>query len=97
MNGEKGVPPSTPVQIERYFDQPPGAISFYCDFTQVVSTGAEVVLQLYETIPAAPDREGKITKVVSRLRATVTFSIPHAQNFGKVLVERTMEGRHESH
>lgn len=89
MNGGKEVPPGA--QVERYFEQSPTAISFYCDLTQVVSTGNEVMLQLYETIPAPPDREGKITKVVSRLKATVTFSLPHAHNFGKVLVERTSE------
>ena len=89
MNGGKDVPPGA--QIERYFEQSPTAISFYCDLTQVVSTDNEVILQLYETIPASPDREGKITKVVSRLKATVTFSPSHARNFGKVLVERTAE------
>lgn len=89
MNGGKDVPPGA--QIERYFEQSPTAISFYCDLAQVMTTGHEVVLQLYETIPASPDREGKITKVVSRLKATVTFSIPHALNFGKVLIERTSE------
>jgi hypothetical protein len=88
MNGEKkDIPPGT--QVERYFEQSPTAISFYCDMTQVVSTGNEVVLQFYETIPAPPDREGKITKVISRLKATVTFSVPHAHNFAKILVERT--------
>jgi len=88
MNAEKkDNPPGT--QVERYFEQSPTAISFYCDMTQVVSTGNEVVVQLYETIPSPPDREGKITKVISRLKVTVTFSVPHAHNFGKILVERT--------
>jgi hypothetical protein len=100
MNGEKkDIPPGTPTltQVERIFEQSSSAISFYCDMTQVVSTGNEVVLQLYETIPAPPDREGKITKVISRLKATVTFSLPHALNFGKVIVERTSGEKHESH
>jgi hypothetical protein len=91
MNGEKAVPPE--IVIERYFEQSPAAISFYCDFAQVLGTGNEVVLQFYETIPGTPDREGKITKVLSRLRATITFSLPHAQVFGKVLVARTEEGK----
>jgi len=91
MNGEKAVPPAT--QIERYFEQSPAAISFYCDFAQVLGTGNEVVMQFYETIPGTPDREGKITKILSRLKATITFSPLHAQNFGKVLVARTEEGK----
>jgi hypothetical protein len=95
MNGEKGSPPET--QIERYFEQPPDAISFYCDFAQVIATGAEIVLQFYETIPGAPGRDGTINKAVSRLKATITFSIPHARNFGKILVERMQEKKIESH
>jgi hypothetical protein len=96
MNGEKkDIPPGT--QVERYFEQAPTAISFYCDMTQVVSTGSEVVVQLYETIPGPPDREGKITKVITRLKATVTFSPMHALNFGKIIVERTSGEKHESH
>jgi hypothetical protein len=93
MNGEKAILPPTQAQIERYFEQSPAAISFYCDFGQVIGTDNEVVLQFYETIPGTPDREGKITKVLSRLRATITFSIPHAQAFGKVLIARTEEGK----
>jgi len=83
--------------IERYFEQSPNAISFYCDFGQVISTGQEVVMQLYETIPGPPSRDGKITKVLTRLRATVTFSRLHARNIGKLLVERTKETENEIH
>ncbi|MFZ5451316.1 MAG: hypothetical protein ACOZF2_05520 [Thermodesulfobacteriota bacterium] len=94
MNGGKGMPPE--LQIERYFEQSPNAVSFYCDFAQVIATGNEVVMQLYETIPMVPDRDGKITKAASRLRVTVTFSVPHAQNVGKVLVERTKVIKNEN-
>lgn len=89
MVAEEKVP--TALEIERYFEQSPDAISFYCDLGQVISTGHEVVIQLYETIPSPPDRKGNITKVVTRLRATVTFSLAHAQKFGQLLVERTRE------
>ena len=94
MTGEKKVP--TGSEIERYFEQSPNAVSFYCDIGQVVATGNEIVMQLYETIPAPPGRDGKITKVVSRLRATVTLSLPHAHNIGKLLVERTKAVKNES-
>jgi hypothetical protein len=87
MNGEKGAPAE--LQIERSFKQSSDAISFYCDYAQVMATENEVVMQLYETIPGLPDSDGKLTKAVSRLRATVTLSISHAKNVGKVLVERT--------
>lgn len=87
MNGGKFPLPG--LEVKRFFEQSPDAISFYCDFAQVVSTRNEVVMQLYETIPGVPDREGKITKAVSRLMATVTLSVSHAQTLGKGLVERT--------
>jgi len=89
MDVEEKVPAA--LIIDRYFEQSPNAVSFYCDFAQILTTGHEVVMQLYETIPSPPDREGKITKVVSRLRATVTISLAHAQNFGQQLIERTKE------
>ena len=73
----------------RVFEQPPDAISFYCDIGQVLATGNEVVVQFYETIPGPPDPDGKITRVRSRLRATVTLSLPHATNIGKHLVKKT--------
>lgn len=94
MDIEKEVQPE--LVVERYFEQSPNAISFYCDFGQVLSTGHELVVQLYETIPAPPGRDGKITKVLTRLRATVTLSLPHARNIGKLLVERTKETKNES-
>lgn len=87
MNGEKGAPAG--LQIERSFKQSSDAISFYCDYAQVMATENEVVIQLYETIPGLPDSDGKLTKAVSRLRATVTLSVSHAKTFGKVLFERT--------
>ena len=89
MDVEEKVPAA--LIIERYFEQSPNAVSFYSDFAQILSTGHEVVMQLYETIPSPPGRDGKITKVVTRLRATVTLSLPHARNFGQLLIERTKE------
>lgn len=74
--------------IERIFEQPPDAISFYSDLGQVLETGHEVVMQFYEAIPGPPDMGGRITKVRTRLRATITVSHSHALNLGKLLVER---------
>jgi hypothetical protein len=87
----KEIPKAAPVMIERIFEQPPDAISFYCDLGQVFSTGNEVVVQFYEAIPGPPSPQGNITRVRTRLRATVTFSTPHAKNIGKTLIERTEE------
>jgi len=87
MNGEKKA--QAVEDVQRTFEQSRDAISFYCDYAQVFATGSEVVIQLYETIPGVPNRDGKITKAVSQLRTTVTLSVSHAQRFGKVLVERT--------
>jgi len=91
MAEEKEAPKGTPVQLVRFFEQPPDASSFYTDFGQVFNTGSEVVIQFYETIPGPPGPDGQIRNVRSRLRATVTLSIPHAHNIGKLLVEKTEE------
>ena len=77
-----------PREIQRIFEQPPDAISFYSDMGQVIATGNEVVLQFYETIPGTPDPEGHPKNVRSRLRATITISHAHAKRIGKLLLER---------
>jgi hypothetical protein len=94
MNSGKELPPK--LEIGRSFEQSPNAVSFYCDVGQVIATGNEIVIQFYETIPGVPSADGKITKVVSRLRATVTLSVAHAQNIGKLLVERTKGAKDEA-
>jgi hypothetical protein len=53
-----------------------GAISFFCDYTQVIVTEEFVILQHYETIPDLPGDDAKVRGVTSRLRATVTMSEP---------------------
>jgi hypothetical protein len=78
-------------EVGRTYEQPSDAISFYCDFAQVIYTGHEIVVQLYETIPGPPLPSGQISKVITRLRATVTLGSLHAQNLGKMLVERGAE------
>ncbi len=75
--------------LPRLFEQPPDAISFYSDMAQVSSTGQEVLLQFYETIPGPPGPDG-ITQVRSRLRATVIISLAHAAN-----LERSLRGQRE--
>lgn len=91
MAEEKEAPKITPVSISRLFEQPPDASSFYADFGQVFKTDNEVVIQFYETIPGPPGPDGQIRNVRSRLRVTVTLSVPHARNIGKLLVEKTEE------
>ena len=72
------------LKLPRLYEQPPDAISFYSDMTQVSNTGQEVLLQFYETIPGAPGPDG-ITQVRSRLRATVIISLHHAANLENLL------------
>jgi hypothetical protein len=91
MGEEKQAPQVTPVIVSRLFEQAPDAISFYSDFAQIFNTGNEVSIQYYETIPGPPGPDGQIKNARSRLRATITLSIPHARNIGKSLVERTQE------
>lgn len=80
-------------KAERIFEQPPDSISFYCDIGQVLGTPNEVVVQFYETIPGPPGPGGKIARVRSRLRATITFSMTHAANIGKLLIKKTKENK----
>ena len=76
------------IQIQRVYEQPPDAVSFYCDMTQILSTGNEIILQFYETIPGPPGPEGQITQVRTRLKATITIGLTHAQTIGKLLTEK---------
>jgi hypothetical protein len=80
------------MQINRVFEQPPDAISMYADVAQVIGTGNEVVLQFYETIPGTPGPGGQIQLVRTRLRATITLSIPHAINIGSLLMKQAEKG-----
>jgi len=91
MAEEKEAPKSTAATISRLFEQPPDAPSFYADFGQVFKTDNEIVIQFYDTLPGPPGPDGQIRNVRSRLRATVTVSIPHGRNIGKLLVEKTEE------
>jgi len=83
--------PEEHAQVQRIFEQPPDAISLYSDMAQVIRAPNEIVLQFYETVPGPPGPDGKITVVRTRLRATVTVSIPHAANIGDILRTRTQE------
>ena len=73
-------------KAKRHFEQPPDAISLYADLAQLLATEHEVYLQFYETIPKAPDAEGNVAEVTSRLRVTVALSPAHALTLGKSLL-----------
>lgn len=88
MTEEKKGTEKSPDQIKRFYEQLPDAISFYSDFAQIISTGHEILMQFYETIPGPPSIGGEIKQVKTRLRATITISFPHAQNIGKSLIEK---------
>lgn len=81
-------PKGSPTEVNRVFEQPADAISLYSDFAQIVGTGAEVMLQFYETIPGPPGPGGSVQIVRSRLRATITVSLPHAANIGRLLLQK---------
>jgi len=88
MSEEKQIPKEGVAEIPRLFEQPHDAISFYADYGQVMHTGNEIMIQFYETIPGPPDPGGNIKHVRSRLRATITVSLQHALNIGKLLVDK---------
>lgn len=77
-----------PTEIQRVYEQPPDAISFYSDMGQIIATGTEVVIQFYETIPGPPGPAGHPLSVKSRLRATITLSHSHAARIGKLILEK---------
>jgi hypothetical protein len=87
MVEEKETPKE--IQVPRLYEQPSDAVSFYSDIAQILYSGNEIVMQFYETIPGPPNSGGSFTNVRSRLRATITVSISHAHNIGKLLVERS--------
>jgi len=79
-------------QVSRVFEQPSDAVSLYSDFAQILGTGHEVVLQFYETIPGTPGPGGQVQMVRTRLRATITVSMAHASNIGRLLIKQSQEG-----
>lgn len=87
-----GPRPPEGVQVTRVFEQPPDAVAFYTDFVQIIGTGQEVVIQLYETIPGNPGPDGQVQLARSRLRATVFLSPQHAATIGRLLTERAQPG-----
>lgn len=91
MTEEKHIPKENILEIERFYEQPPDAISFFSDMAQVIHTGNEILLQFYENIPGPPGKDGHVKQARTLLRATVTLTIPHAQNLGKLLTERAIE------
>ena len=81
--------PESGIQVTRVYEQPPDAISLYAEVAQIIATGHEVVLQFYETIPGSPGAGGQIQMVRSRLRATITVSMTHAANIGRLLLQHS--------
>lgn len=91
MLDETVVVPQGAVQVQRIFEQPADAISFYCETAQILGTPNELVLQFYESIPGPPGPTGNIGSIRCRLRATITFSLKHAQKIGQLLGEKVGE------
>jgi hypothetical protein len=89
MAGEIKIGAVEPSVLQRFFDQHPNSVSFYCDFAQIINTGNEIVLQFYESIPDPPTQKGTIDSIKTRLRATITINVKHAKNIGKLLIEKS--------
>jgi hypothetical protein len=73
------------LQVNRVFEQPADAVTLYADFAQILGTGSEVIVQLYETIPDVPGPTGQVQSVRSRLRATVILAPGHARSIAQLL------------
>ena len=76
------------ITAKRVMEQPPDALVMFSDYAHILSTGNEVILQFYETTPKAPDDEGVIREVTSRLRVTVVLSPAHALNVVKTMQQQ---------
>ena len=84
-------------QVKRTFAQTPDFVSFYSDYTQVVGTGHEVMVQFYETIPGLPTGDAKsVRDVATRLRASITVSPKQAANIGELLIKQSKKAASES-
>ena len=79
------------IQPQRVFEQPADAISFYSDFTHILASREEVLLQLYETIPEPPGPGGHVQMFKTRLRATVMVSRPNARRIAELLLKMAGE------
>jgi len=78
-------------QVQRIYEQPAEPLAFYSDLTQIIQTGHEITIQFYESIPGPPSNNGTIVSVRTRLKSTVTLSISHASNIGKILLQKVEE------
>jgi hypothetical protein len=85
--------PKPPQDIDRKFVQPENAISFYGDFTQVLSTAEEVIFSMYETIPGVPGADGKVQGAITRLRATIVMSHGAAARLAEIVQQAVKGGQ----
>lgn len=82
------MPQEEGIQAQRVFEQPADAVSFYCDFAQIIGSENEVLMQFYETIPGPPEPDGHVRIANTRLRATVMVSRAQAGKISQLLLER---------
>lgn len=82
------MPQEEGIEAQRIFEQPADAVSFYCDFAQIIGSENEVLMQFYETIPGTPEPDGHVRIAKTRLRATVMVSRAQAGKIGQLLLER---------
>lgn len=80
------------MDVNRVFEELAGAVSFYSDYVQVISTGEEVIVQFYDTIPGPPAAPGSAVMVRTRLRTTITLSFAHAGRLANLLAQHASKG-----
>ncbi len=81
------------LKVTRVFEQPEDAISFFSDYAQIINTEKEIVMQFYESIPGPPSPDSQIKNVKTRLKATITVGLPHAETIGKLLLKKDGAGK----
>ena len=73
------------VAIKREYSTAPDHVTVFSDQINVVSTGTEVIVSVYETIPGHPDEVQP--RALSSRRVTLIITPRHARQLGKLLIQ----------
>lgn len=85
-----------PREIVRKYVRADDLLVMYSSHANIVSTGSELVMTLYDVIPPFPDelKEGAApdtAEAITRMRVCVTMSPSHALEIGKILTKQASD------
>ncbi len=76
------------LKVTRVLNNQKMQFHFFLDYAQIINTEKEIVMQFYESIPGPPSPDSQIKNVKTRLKATITVGLPHAETIGKLLLKK---------